>query len=117
MSYEQPTVDEIVRDALAETMSEISESCWSAGWLNDLEYSLWKAMETGNLDYGWGIEQRDLDRLRHLAGLAGGWWIWPKHAENKTFVAMEKWMEILARKRDAVQNDAGPKPEMPETTD
>lgn len=115
MSYERPSFDELVKDALAQTMREISESCCCAGWLNDLEYSLWKALETGDLDYGWGIQQRDLDRLRHLAELARGWWIWSKTEQNIRFVTTDEWKEILAQKEHAEQSDGSSSAERPDT--
>jgi hypothetical protein len=55
MSYEHPTHEELVRETLLRMMEDMSEDYWCAGWLNDLEYSLWIAVITGNVDFGWGM--------------------------------------------------------------
>ena len=53
MSYEQPTYEELARDALLRIMRDISEDCWCAGWLTDLEFTLWNAVTTGKMGSGW----------------------------------------------------------------
>jgi hypothetical protein len=98
MSYEQPTHEELVREALLRIMEDLSEDCWCAGWLKDLEYSLWTAVITGNLDFGWGMQERELARLKHLHEMAGGWWIWSDGEEHRRFVTTEEWLGIYAEK-------------------
>jgi len=79
-------------------MEDISEDYWCAGWLNDLEFTLWKAVTTGNLDFGWGMRESDLIRLKHLHEMAGGWWMWADDEENRRFVPTEEWLRIYAEK-------------------
>jgi hypothetical protein len=98
MSYEHPTHDELVRETLLRMMEDISEDCWCAGWLQDLEYTLWRAVITGNLDFGWGMQERELTRLKHLHEMAGGWWIWADEEKGRRFVSTEEWLKIYAEK-------------------
>jgi len=103
MSYECPTHEELVGDALLRLMSDLSEDCWCAGWMTDLEFTLWEAMRTGGRELGWGgIGDRDLARLKHLHELAGGWWIWDKGETGNRFVTTEEWLAILAERRKQV---------------
>ena len=39
MSYEHPTYNELVRETLLRMMENLSEDCWCAGWLHDLEFT------------------------------------------------------------------------------
>ena len=98
MSYEHPTHEELVREALLRMMEDISEDCWCAGWLQDLEFTLWTAVITGNLDFGWGMQERELTRLKHLNEMAGGWWIWADEEKGRRFVSTEEWLKIYAEK-------------------
>jgi hypothetical protein len=98
MSYEHPTHDELVRETLLRMMEDISEDCWCAGWLNDLEFTLWKAVLTGKTNLGFGMPESDLIRLKHLHEMADGWWIWADDEENRRFVSTEEWLKIYAEK-------------------
>jgi len=104
MSYEQPTFEELARDMLVRMMRNISEDCWCAGWMHDLEFTLWDAMKTGNVDFGWGtVAERDLIRMRRLHELAGGWWIFAAGEGSERFVSTEEWLAIYAK------HNSGPK--------
>ena len=77
--------------ALAETMSEISEATWHAGWMEGLEYALWQAIESGPCLYGHGkLTQPLLDELKRLAAACGGWIVFDDEREE-TFVPMAQW--------------------------
>jgi hypothetical protein len=98
MSYESPTYEELARETLLRIMRGISEDCWCAGWLTDLEFTLWKAMGTGKMESGWGVvEERELLRMKFLHELTGGWWIWAGGDERERFVTTEEWLGILAK--------------------
>jgi hypothetical protein len=87
-------------------MSSISEDCWCAGWLTDLEFTLWEALATGGREFGWGgIEERDLTRLKYLHELAGGWWIWPEGEDCQRFVTTEEWLPIFAKAKETRAQD------------
>ena len=68
MSYEHPTYEELVKDSLLRLMHDLSEECWCAYWLRDLEFTLWEAILTGKTDLGFGMRDCDLTRLKSLAG-------------------------------------------------
>jgi hypothetical protein len=104
MSYEHPTPEELVREALLQLMSDISEDCWCAGWLLDLEFFLWEAITTGKSDFGWGLSEPELARLKHLHQMAGGWWIWAEDEKTNRFVPTEEWLALYAgHKKAAIQ--------------
>jgi hypothetical protein len=99
MSYESPTCEELARDTLLRMMREISEDCWCAGWLTDLEFTLWSAVTTGKMESGWGVEEeRDLLRMKYLHELTGGWWIWASGEQRERFVPMDEWLAILSER-------------------
>ena len=96
MSYEKPTTDEVIRDSLLYLMRDISEFTYCAGWMMALEFALWSAVQTGNCNYGIGIPESDLARLKSLHEMAGGWWIWQDEEEQERFVTTEEWLPIYA---------------------
>ena len=58
---------------LHDLMSSMSEQAWSAGWMQGLEYELWKAVQSpaykvGRLQLG----STQCDRLRKLSEACGG---------------------------------------------
>jgi hypothetical protein len=97
MTFEHPTRQELARDLLARMMSDLSEDCWRAAWMNDLEFVLWDALRTGKASSGLvGISERDIARLKGLHEAAGGWWIWPKGEGAMRFVTTEEWLPIFS---------------------
>ena len=59
---------------LYQKMSAISEDCWAAGWMTGNEYALWDALHGDSHRYGWShISYEELEELRVLSELAGGW--------------------------------------------
>ena len=49
---------------LADFMSDLSEKCYSAGWLENLEYVLWDTLTKGERKFGQDIlSQQDIDQL------------------------------------------------------
>ena len=100
MSYEHPTHEELVKEALLRMMLDLSEDCWCAHWLHNLEFTLWEAMMTGKTSLGFGVRDCDLARMKHLHEMAGGWWIWTGGEEENRFVTTEEWLEILAKHKE-----------------
>jgi hypothetical protein len=79
----------IARKFLCERMSEISQRCWSAEWLLGTEYHLWQAVVEG--PYMWGqnmISQEDVDTLKMLSEISGGW---IARLGEEIFVPAERW--------------------------
>lgn len=100
MSYERPTYEELARDTLLRMMQDFSEDCWCAGWLMDLEFTLWVGMKAGKMESGWDfVKERDLIRMKYLHELAGGWWIWAEGEKSERFVNTEEWLKILSENR------------------
>jgi hypothetical protein len=90
---------------LYETMSDISEDCYCAGWMMGLEFALWDALQDGDLRYGQGLMDVDqLEKCRTLSTKLDGWIIWiddsidaelPASEWGPRFVGMQKWLNIL----------------------
>lgn len=84
---------------LYELMSDISEDCYCAGWMHGNEFRLWDAITDPDDDrrYGMGeIEPQQVQRLKELSQLSGGWWRWDE-TEGPQFVVLERWEGILRR--------------------
>lgn len=100
--------------ALLVHMLYLSEENWAAGWLTDLEYTLWdwvlrwrshsepvSAFERASL--------ADIEALSWLAEQADGWWRWHETSEAPTFVSINEWLEIY-RERSAVESPVSSTP-------
>lgn len=62
------------QNLLANLMSEISERCYSAAWMADLEYVLWDAVTSGPRKYGHGsISEGDITALKKCSNEANCW--------------------------------------------
>lgn len=75
-----------------ELMSEISEDCWCAGWMHGNEFALWKAMVSGELNYGQAVIDRAL--LSQVAALSvetGKWIIWRDDADGLDDRDVSEW--------------------------
>jgi len=83
---------------LAEYMSELSELGWNAGWMHDLEYELWRALEVGPVPYGRAmLTASHLQRLRELSARCSGW-IRFDAVEEETFVPIGDWQEHVRQR-------------------
>jgi hypothetical protein len=59
---------------LADTMSAISEDAWCAGWMLDLEFDLWAAIQGDKKGYRRAmVDDVDIAKLRWLSNACGGW--------------------------------------------
>jgi hypothetical protein len=68
---------------LEEYMSEISERCYSAGWMENLEYVLWHALINGQRKYGQSvISQKDIQTLIELSNSCNAWIIFDDETEE-----------------------------------
>lgn len=82
---------------LCRLMSEISEDHMCAGWDSGLEFRLWSMVQGGLRDYGVGeVPESVVAGLRTLAENCGGWWCWPRGADEPAFVPMAEWLEAYA---------------------
>jgi hypothetical protein len=90
---------------LFETMSDISEECYFAGWMMGLEHAIWGALQDGNREYGLGeMDAEQLERCRTLSKELDGWIIWadddidpdfPVEDWGPRFVPMDEWVKML----------------------
>lgn len=79
-------------------MHGLSEHYYCAGWLNGLEYRLWRMVQGGARNFGMGeIEEGDVARLRTLAERSGGWWMWRDDGlYMEHFLTTEAWLAVYA---------------------
>jgi hypothetical protein len=76
---------------LAEFMSEISEQCYCAGWMKDLEYVLWDALESGERTYGkCTITSEEISRLKALSDKSKSW-IYFHEEHEEIALALDVW--------------------------
>lgn len=78
---------------LAYTMSNISELCYAAMWMENLEYVLWHAVEEGPRRYG--RDEISLDNIKALKMLSErcGAWIFFDDADGETPIPLDLWQE------------------------
>jgi hypothetical protein len=84
---------------LRDEMSDLSESCWCASWLEGCERSLWLMALEPDADHPWGqgtVTAADAFGLASMAKLAGGWWQWDDAAGDPAFVPMAEWLAMVA---------------------
>lgn len=86
---------ELAAQALLQLMSDISEEFWCAGWMSELEHSLWTAINDDETRRAWRFPSVDAyaETLLKLAGEAGGWWRSNEEYEQ-VFVPTEQWLTL-----------------------
>lgn len=68
---------------LADYMSELSEEAFLAGWMQDLELDLWRAVVQGPREHGrLQITVEHIARLRELSASAAGWIVFDDEQEE-----------------------------------
>ncbi|GAA4459766.1 hypothetical protein GCM10023189_33890 [Nibrella saemangeumensis] len=78
---------------LADFMSDLSEKCYSAGWLENLEYVLWDASITGERKFGQDIvSQQDIDQLMQLSNDCNCW-IYFDDITEETAIDLAVWRQ------------------------
>ena len=91
----QPAVIE-----LATYMSELSEQAWCAGWMQDLEFALWRAVTETPYHYGrLDLTAEHVARLRALSEACGGWIVF---REDEEFVPLAEWLPLYAAHHHAL---------------
>ena len=72
-------------------MSGISEDAYCAGWMFDLEYSLWDIIHNDG-DFGMRkVTRGEKIEMLRLSQLIGGWIHWVEGEENKSFINKKDW--------------------------
>ena len=79
---------------LAKYMSALSEIAYTASWMENLEFSLWKGMNNEIASYGrLTFTQEIRDKLKRLSDNIGGW-IYFNDKDEEIFVDWKKWNEL-----------------------
>lgn len=77
-------------------MSDISERCYSCGWMEHLEYVLWDAIINGERKYGHRIiAQRDISQLGAISKDCQSWIIFDDE-RGETAIDLEVWAKMYA---------------------
>ena len=77
---------------LMTVMSDISERCYYAGWMQHLEYHLWYAVLNGPIRYGQdNITQSDIDILKDLATSCQSWIVFEEH---EIAIGLDQWKKL-----------------------
>ncbi|MBO9703068.1 MAG: hypothetical protein J7604_22840 [Sporocytophaga sp.] len=80
-----------IQQQLMNIMSGISERCYTAGWMNNLEYVLWNAVMSGPRKYGYDfIREEDIHELRHYSTLCNSWIVFDEGKEE-TSMQLNEW--------------------------
>jgi len=78
--------------ALAARMSDISEAAYCAGWMQDLEHSLWRAVAEGPRRYGrMDLTEQDVAELRRLSAACAGWIAWDEEL-GELWLPLAAWL-------------------------
>jgi hypothetical protein len=98
--------------ALAETMADLSQYCYAAGWMDNTETAVWRLLSN---DLGWGQMERDdiethLAAIRALSDLSRSWIVWDDDAPHDTAprgllvkaVPLDVWACAAGRKTSVV---------------
>jgi hypothetical protein len=80
---------------LADTMSSISEATWCAGWMLDLEFDLWAAIQGDNRGYRAILDDSDVAKLKWLSDACGGWVVFHE-TYGRAFVPLSEWTRMFA---------------------
>jgi hypothetical protein len=76
---------------LANFMSAVSERCFYAGWMKNLEHVLWYALQNGPIKYGHDhVTEDDVELLKKLSNNANCWIIFDGTLEE-TAISLSAW--------------------------
>jgi hypothetical protein len=80
-------------------MSDLSEDCWCASWLDGTEYALWSfVLRSEPVEWGMGaVDGEQIWKLRTLSNGAGGWWYWQEE-HGLMFVDLDTWKRMYAER-------------------
>jgi hypothetical protein len=82
--------------ALTAYMSKLSEAAYSTGWMQGLEFALWRAVAEGPRRYGHlDITVDHISKLRSLSNACGGWIVFDVETEE-TLIGLGEWQKLYA---------------------
>jgi hypothetical protein len=86
----------VAEDALTRHLGEISEEGYCAGWMNGLEFDIWRICTAGGGYFGGAkIEEQYAADLLNLASLAGSWPVWDK-SKGRSYMPLAEWKATYA---------------------
>lgn len=85
---QSPSPEDAIK--LVRLFCQWSEKTFSAGWITNLEESMWQIWHDGELS-------GDYAEIPELANRAGGWWSWPEdlsvdYDSAPKFVTKDEWL-------------------------
>lgn len=91
---------------LANTMGDLSEEVYAAGWMRDCEYEIWQELQ-GEKPHWFICDANDRATLKLLSGMVDGWIMWDDEIGGTRFVPMSEW---LSRHDEWLQRRPTPAP-------
>lgn len=88
----------IVRDWLEKEISSISEETCCAGWMQGIEYSVWREIQRLPADgsiYGERIDADRLHRMKEAAEWLGQWIWWDEENDDPCPISLDRWERIF----------------------
>ena len=97
-----PSRAALAQEVLGYRMRQLSETFFSASWVDDLEFDVWEMAHSKPHRFGGHDVGAEMAKyFRDLAILAGGWWVWPdtvgREREREIFIPLDEWKTILAQ--------------------
>lgn len=96
------------REALYDYMSSCSEDAWSAAWMSNCEYVLWRHLHDSDLAEAEGWDSDVMPRLRELSEACGGWVVWIQadsvFGAGPAWVPLDEWRRMFAAHDAAEKN-------------
>jgi len=97
----EPTRADLARELLLCKMREYSQDGFCASWMDGLEPELWQLAVSPPANEVAGFPPAFFIRIRQLALLADGWWVWeaatPPESSGPVFISLSEW----ERRREA----------------
>jgi len=98
-----PSRARLARECLLFRMRQLSETFYSAGWIEDLEFEVWDMAHRSPYRFaGNDVTDNTAKFFRDLATLAEGWWVPEDDTRpdepGPVFISMERWQEILGNR-------------------
>lgn len=94
-----PQITDIVRqcliDWMIQTLRDISEDTWAAGWYSDIEHFAWDAMHGKKVGgFEWCNTQRELRRLKAVSEFLGMWVRWNHELGEPVPIEIGAWERV-----------------------
>jgi hypothetical protein len=90
--------------ALADRMSEISEETWCAGWMHDLEFTLWAALCGDTGEDLLKLTSSQVADLKALSSACNGWIVFREDTEE-TYLPLPEWERRFAARISRSDSD------------